>query len=184
MISEIRFLGDFWNIWDLEHCVYLVEDHSITLGHHMRNCRWSGPLIYGWKNNEEPEGTYFGGLSILCSRQICTGRDMVQILSTHKLSSQCGFHNPTSNTKDIVPISPWLLTRNKKPWLWLQSWSWENHQCKLMWTGLIFTLNVILVALWQYESFIKCTWCTFLASLLSYYQTLGVDLNYLEHNVF
>ena len=49
---------------DLEHCVYHVEDHSITLGHHMRNC--CGSLIYGKKNNnEEPEGTYFFGFEHL-----------------------------------------------------------------------------------------------------------------------
>ena len=63
---------------DLEHCGYHVEDHSITLGHHMRNGFCSGPLIYGWKhNNEEPGGTYFLGWNVLYSQQICTRRDMV-----------------------------------------------------------------------------------------------------------
>ena len=39
MISEIgRFLVDFRNTRDLEHCGYHVEDHSITSGHYMRNC--------------------------------------------------------------------------------------------------------------------------------------------------
>ena len=46
----------------LEHCVYHVEDHSITLGHHMRNSCLIGRLIYGQKNNnEEPGGTCFLG---------------------------------------------------------------------------------------------------------------------------
>ena len=64
---------------DLEHCVYHVEDHSITLGHHMRNFFEVDLLFMDiriiMRNLKEH---IFWDLSVLCSWQIYTRRDMVQ----------------------------------------------------------------------------------------------------------